>query len=172
MQEFIAKYKDQIQGTLSGFDRVVFAGAVRKLDYRQWVPELKVPRATAMEQYLGRHDIQFKDYLAYVKTVSKRVQKAALAPFRQDALPVIHLKSGGTDKDATAREVARQRGIQPGPVCAITATELHPTFQLQNHRGAAVASLRGDVPLPDSSAGRLDVRTDADLVSVPDPGGD
>jgi hypothetical protein len=61
MQEFIAKYKDEIQGTLSGFDRVVFAGAVRKLDYSQWVPELKVPRATAMEQYLGRHDIQFKD---------------------------------------------------------------------------------------------------------------
>jgi hypothetical protein len=27
MQEFIAKYRDEIQGTLSGFDRVVFAGS-------------------------------------------------------------------------------------------------------------------------------------------------
>jgi hypothetical protein len=27
MQEFIAKYKDEIQGSLSGFDRLVFVGA-------------------------------------------------------------------------------------------------------------------------------------------------
>jgi hypothetical protein len=94
MQEFIAKYKDEIQGTLSGFDRVVFAGALRKLDYSQWVPVLKVPRATAMEQYLWRYDIKFKDYLAHVKAVSKRIRKAALEPFLQADLPVIHVKSG------------------------------------------------------------------------------
>jgi hypothetical protein len=78
MQEFIAKYKDEIQGTLSGFDRVVFSGALRKLDYSCWKPELQRPRATAMEQYLWHNNILFKDYAAHVKAVSQRIRKASL----------------------------------------------------------------------------------------------
>jgi len=31
MKQFIAKFGDQIQGTLSGFDRVVFRGSLRSL---------------------------------------------------------------------------------------------------------------------------------------------
>ena len=31
MQQFIKKFKDQITGTLSGFDRLVFRGALRRL---------------------------------------------------------------------------------------------------------------------------------------------
>src|ERR1022692_3824341 len=104
-------------------------GALRKLDYSHWEPKLKLPRATAMEQYLGCHHILYKDYAAHVKAVSKRIQEASLAPFRQDDLPVIHLKSPRIDKDAVAREEARKRGIQEGRVCAITAVKLHPTFQ-------------------------------------------
>jgi len=129
MQEFIAKYRDEIQGTLSGFDRVVFAGALRNLDYSHWEPELQLPRATQMEQYLAHHRILYKDYAAYVKSVSERVRKAGLAPFRQDDLPVMHVSSPHIDKDALARQLARQRGIQQGRVCALTAVEMHPTFQ-------------------------------------------
>jgi hypothetical protein len=33
MQEFIAKYEDEIQGWLSGFDRLVFVGARHELDF-------------------------------------------------------------------------------------------------------------------------------------------
>ena len=128
MQEFIAKYQDEIQGTLSGFDRVVFAGALRRLDYSLWDRELKVCRALAMEHYLACHHILYKDYAAHVKAVSKRVQQAALAPFRQEHVPVIRLRSPRIDKDALARQKACERGIQQGRVCAMTAVEMHPTF--------------------------------------------
>jgi hypothetical protein len=126
MQEFIAKYQDQIQGALSGSDRVVFAGALRKLNYSHWEPELKAPRAIAMEHYLAQRHILCKDYAAHVKAVSECIKWMSLAPFRQDDLPVIHLPPAHMDKDATTREVARRRGIQKGRVCAITAVELHP----------------------------------------------
>jgi len=33
MNEFIAKYADQIQGQLSGFDRLVFRGTLRQIAY-------------------------------------------------------------------------------------------------------------------------------------------
>jgi hypothetical protein len=32
MQQFIEKYADQITGTLTGFDRLVFRGSLRKLN--------------------------------------------------------------------------------------------------------------------------------------------
>jgi len=128
MHEFIAKYKNEISGTLSGFDRVVFAGALRKLDYSHWDPQLQRLHATGMEQYLVHNHILYKDYAAHVKAVSERVKEAALAPWRQQGLPVIHISSPRLDKDALAREQARQRGISEGLVCALTAVELHPTF--------------------------------------------
>ena len=31
MQEFIAKYGDKIEGVLSGFDRLIFRGTLRKI---------------------------------------------------------------------------------------------------------------------------------------------
>jgi hypothetical protein len=33
MEEFTAKFADQIAGTLSGFDRLVFRGTLRKIAY-------------------------------------------------------------------------------------------------------------------------------------------
>jgi len=35
MKQFIARFEDQIQGTLSGFDRIVFRGSLRRLTHSQ-----------------------------------------------------------------------------------------------------------------------------------------
>ena len=129
MQEFIAKYKDEIQGWLSGFDRLVFVGALHELDFCQWEPEMQALRATAMEQYLWHNDIKFMDYAGYVKRVSQQIKKAAVEPFHQAELPVIHLDSPEVDKDATARQIARERGIQEGLVCTLGSVEMHASFE-------------------------------------------
>lgn len=42
MQEFISKYRDQINGVLSGFDRLVFRGTLRRLNYGYWDQKLAV----------------------------------------------------------------------------------------------------------------------------------
>jgi hypothetical protein len=33
MQQFIEKYGEQIQGVVSGFDRLIFHGSLRRLNY-------------------------------------------------------------------------------------------------------------------------------------------
>jgi hypothetical protein len=48
MQEFIAKHQEEIQGWMSGFDRLVFTGALHGLDICQWDAELQALRATAI----------------------------------------------------------------------------------------------------------------------------
>ena len=58
------------------------------------------------------------------RDVTRRIAR----PDRRRSLPAP--RSASIDKDATAREVARQRGIQQGRACAITAVELHPTFTI------------------------------------------
>ena len=132
MQEFIAKYKDEIQGTLSGFDRLVLAGTLRRLDVCQYVKSMKALRATAMEKYCLTNGIWLKDFAAHVKSVSERIKKASTKPFREANLPVIYLASPKIDKNQVARQVAQERHIEQGLVCAISATELHPTFQHRN----------------------------------------
>jgi hypothetical protein len=36
MEQFINKYREEIHGTLSGFDRLVFRGSLRRLHYGRW----------------------------------------------------------------------------------------------------------------------------------------
>ena len=41
MQQFIGKYRERIQGVVSGFDRLVFRGSLRRLNYFRWNPDCR-----------------------------------------------------------------------------------------------------------------------------------
>lgn len=132
MQQFIAKYRDEITGVLSGFDRLVFRGSPRRLNYGWWNADLHAVVAAGMEQYLWQNKILFKDYAQHVKRVSERLKKASVKPFVQQGLPVMFLRDPGADKEALARQVAQEKQITRGLVCAISTMEPSPTFE---HRG-------------------------------------
>jgi hypothetical protein len=126
MDQFTAKYCEQIQGVLSGFDRLVLRGSPRRLSYAQ-----------GMEEYLWQNRILFKDYAAHVKRVSERIKKASLEPFRRQGLAVEFIRSMEIDKEAVARGIAESRGIQTGLVCAISSLEPSPTYE---HSGTAMVA--------------------------------
>ena len=88
MQEFINKYREQILGTLSGFDRLVFHGSLRRLSFGYWDQKLQAKVVRGMEQYLCSNQILFKDYLAHVKAVSQKVKAASSNRLRTRACPV------------------------------------------------------------------------------------
>ncbi len=52
MQQFIDKYASQIEGVLTGFDRLVFRGLLRRLNFGWWDANVKSFVSTGMEQYL------------------------------------------------------------------------------------------------------------------------
>jgi hypothetical protein len=132
MQQFIEKYRAQIMGVLSGFDRLVLRGSLRRLNIGKFDPSLRAFVAKGMEEYCWQNKLLFKDYAQHVKTVSERLKKASLQPFRQQDLPVMFVQSPSVDKDALARKVAEERKISSGLVCAISALEPSPTFE---HKG-------------------------------------
>jgi hypothetical protein len=132
LDKFIEKYRDQIHGVLSGFDRLVFRGTLRKLNFSRWDQNLKAMVAQGMEQYLGTHRILYKDYLKHVKRVSERVKQASVKAFSDRGLAVEYLRDPSADKEEIARAKAAAGGVNSGLVCALGSTELSPSFE---HRG-------------------------------------
>lgn len=135
MQEFINKYRDEINGTLSGFDRLVFRGSLRRLNYGCWDQGLQSLVAHGMEQYLWQTHVLFKDYLDHVKQVSQKVKQASVQPFVEQGLAVEFLRNPAADKDEIARAFAAQRNLSSGLVCALSSVEPSPSFE---HRGTHI----------------------------------
>src|SRR5258708_18796832 len=121
MNDFIAKYQDQLSGTLSGFDRLVFRGTL-------WKNQL-----TGMSGYLWAHGLGAKDFGAHAEDISKRLKEASLAPVLAAGRPVRYLNSGKLDKQQIAAQIAAEQGIVEGPICALTAAELCPSYALKPH---------------------------------------
>lgn len=117
MQQFTARFKQLIQGVVSGFDRLLFRGSLRQLNHPH-----------GMEVYLYLNNILFKDYQQHVKAISARIKRASVDCFRRQDLPIEFLR-GQQDKDRRARQFAAERGISQGDVCLLSALELSPTFE-------------------------------------------
>src|ERR1035438_8793788 len=65
MQQFVAKFEKDIQGVMSGFDRVLFRGSLRRLTH-----------SLGMKWYLSQNDILCKQYEDHVKQISQKVKQA------------------------------------------------------------------------------------------------
>jgi len=119
MHDFIAKYQDQLSGTLSGFDRLVFRGAL-------WKNQL-----TGMRGYLWAHGLGAKDFGAHAEDISKRLKQASLAPVLAAGRPVRYWNSGKLDKQQIALPIAAEQSLVEGPIGALTAVELCRSYALQ-----------------------------------------
>jgi hypothetical protein len=137
MEKFIHKYREEINGTLSGFDRLVFRGSLRRLNFGYWDPNLQSRVVQGMEQYLCLNHILFKGYLDHVKGVSQKVKQASVKPFEKQGLPVQFWRDRGADKEQIARAIAAERKVESGLVCALSSMELSPSFE---HRGTHIVS--------------------------------
>jgi hypothetical protein len=96
MQQFIAKHQDQITGTLSGFDRLVFRGTLRSIAY-----------AAGMHQYLSSNEVMMKNFGSHVEHVSQQLKTAslaeAMATARPRALPGFGCTQQGEDRSRHRR---------------------------------------------------------------------
>jgi hypothetical protein len=128
MNEFTAKYGDQIQGILSGFDRLVFRGSLRKICY-----------PFGMKGYLWANQILLKDFGAHVQQTSERVKQASLRCVLEAGRMVRYLQSSQDDKEWIARSIAKEQKITQGVVCALTCVE--PCWGFDIHRNRETKQL-------------------------------
>ena len=103
MQAFTAKYSDKIQGVLSGFDRLIFRGSLRKIAY-----------TFGLNSYLWANDVLLKDFGSHANEISDRIKEAALRCVQECGRPIQYLPSSKDDKEAIARSITQQDHRRPG----------------------------------------------------------
>jgi len=123
MDEFTATYGDQIAGTLSGFDRLVLRGTLRRIAY-----------PFGLQGYLWANQVLLKDFGAHAEKVSAIVKDSALETMVAAGRPVRYLPSSREDKEKLARAIAAEDHIQHGPVCALTCLEPCRGFDIHRNR--------------------------------------
>ena len=82
MHRFTTKYADRLVGTLSGFDRLVFRGILRRLSFVE-----------GLRGYLSARHVLLKEFGAHAQAVSERIKAACLAAATAEKLPVQSLAS-------------------------------------------------------------------------------
>src|SRR5260370_34673938 len=106
MQSFTAKYSDKIQGVLSGFDRLIFRGSLRK-----------IACTFGLNSYLWANHVLLKDFGSHANEISERVKTAALRCVQESGRRIQYLQSSKDNKEEIAQSIARHDHLTEGPVC-------------------------------------------------------
>ena len=123
MDQFLSKHAAAVIGTLSGFDRLVFRGALRQLAYR-----------VGMMSYLWTVQVLLKDFARHAETLTRRLKVASEALAERTGRPIRYLSSSATSKEQIARDIARADGIAEGLICILTAVEPCMSYEIVRDR--------------------------------------
>ena len=112
MRELLELYGDRIVGAISGWDRIRFRGTVR------WLASLR-----GMSSYMAVHGILLKDFGDWAKEITATLRRACAARAESLGIPLRYLDRAGLDKEALARRIAKERGIDTGDICMFSVVE-------------------------------------------------
>ena len=123
MSKFTAKYASCISGVLSGFDRLVLRGTIRRLSFVEGV-----------HAYLFFRNVLIKDFGTHAESITAQIKASTSACFKSLGLPVQYLASTQANKEEIARRIATELGITEGPICLLTSVEPCYGFDVYRNR--------------------------------------
>jgi hypothetical protein len=123
MQTFLDRHGEKIVGVLSGFDRMLFRGTLRCLDYQK-----------GFEAFLATHRVLYKDFGTFAQGLSDEVKAHAKAFAAKHGRPLIYLASPAVSKEDFARRMMQRDGIQQGLICVLTCVEPCRAFKVRRNR--------------------------------------
>jgi hypothetical protein len=130
MHPFVQQLSDRIQGSLSGFDRLVFRGTLRQLAYPH-----------GMMCYLSANHVLLKDFGRYAEATSVALRQASLRAAEQAGREIRYLCSSSTRKEEVARAIIQRDGITTGLVCVLSCVEPCLSFEVHRNRAAKLLEL-------------------------------
>jgi hypothetical protein len=123
MQSFLDRHRQQVIGVLSGFDRVLFRGTIRSLEY-----------VKGFDAFLKAHHVLYKDFSSFVERLSNRVKRHAEEFAKRHGRPLVYLPSAATSKEGVACRIAKEDHIEQGLVCVLTCVEPCRSFTVRKNR--------------------------------------
>ncbi len=130
MEQFLSKHAEDVTGTLSGFDRLVFRGTLRMLAHRG-----------GMMHYLYAMRVLLKDFAGHAEALTRRLRDASEELAKRTLRPITYLASSAINKEDKAREIARADGIGQGLICILTAVEPCLSYEVVRNRSAKTIEL-------------------------------
>lgn len=134
MERFIARYASKIIGVLSGFDRLVFRGHLRRISY-----------VAGMTLFLNVHRVLFKNFGRFVYETSERLKKVSYEAVEKVKRPVVHLGSSKADKEAVALGIAKGDHVREGLIALLKCVEPCMTFGIGPNAKTNVLELRSEL---------------------------
>lgn len=125
VKRFIHRHADKVIGVLSGFDRLVFRGTLRRIAF-----------VDGLMAFLGWKHVLLKHFGAYAHAVSERIKAASCQAAREQGRPIQYLASSRSSKEAIASRIAERDNIREGLICILTCVEPCRTFEIYRNRDA------------------------------------
>jgi hypothetical protein len=125
MNKFIERFSSGIAGVLSGFDRLVFRGTLRRIQH--W---------RGMMSYLWEQQVLLKDFGKHVQQTSERIKTASLRTAQQQSRPIRYLHSSQVSKEDMARTIAAQDKVREGLVCVLTCVEPCTSYEIRRNEAS------------------------------------
>ena len=124
MKAFINKYSSKIKGMLSGFDRIVIKGTLKRLSYVE-----------GMLSFLLTEKVLLKDFGNYVEKKTKEFKERSYSYVKQIDRPIEYLATSGIRKNEYAKEIAKKHSIDEGLICLLTSVEPFYGYAIFKNRG-------------------------------------
>ncbi len=120
MKSFLARFGALIAFSLSGFDRLRFVGESRLLN-----------SARGVDSYLYQQGVRYVDFPAHAERLTRALRRGTVSQAERDGVPLEHLNSPGTDKEARALQLADARRVTAGRIAVLSCVESCWTYRLR-----------------------------------------
>jgi hypothetical protein len=131
MKEFVQRHASNVIGTLSGFDRLLFRGTLRR-----------IANAAGLASFLSYTGVLLKEFGEYSMKLTERIRGACEGVARDAGRPVQYLADPSVRKEDVARRIAERDGVGHGTVCVLSAVEPCWSYEIHRDRAAKRLELR------------------------------
>jgi hypothetical protein len=123
MQQFIARHRSAIRGTLSGFDRLRFRGTLRLL-----------ASVSGMAYFLHQIKVQLKDFGTYVNAATAQMRAGVVQAAQRAGLEIQHLQSPAQSKEELVQRMLQERPVTRGLICILSCVEPCRSYDVYRDR--------------------------------------
>jgi hypothetical protein len=106
------KYRDQLDGVLTCYDRIILFGSLQPWSYAQ-----------GMTHYLYEHAIRIFDYAQFAQPLTEEIRTNAEVLAQQHGLEIEFIRKKTFRKEDRIQKILKQRGTHPGLVHIFSAME-------------------------------------------------
>ena len=110
--KFIELYQDKIMGAISGLDRIRFRGTLR------WLASER-----GLSTFMHQTHLLLKDFGGWVNEKTAAIRESCAARAAELGIEMRYLMSSGVNKEALARQIAKDKNITQGSICMFSVVE-------------------------------------------------